>query len=123
MTRRRTLTEAQRSAYERHFDLGALFDFSTIINSSLDLKFILGHLLLTIMGKLLSVRGIVLLHKEGSTYVVETMRGPVSETAGESYEWKSLPAKIVYVKDARNQTWARFFRRHGIEVIAPVAAR
>ena len=99
MTRRRTLTEAQRSAYERHFDLGALFDFSTIKNSSLDLKFILGHLLLTIMGKLLSVRGIVLLHEEGSTYLVETMRGLPAEIAGESHEWKSLPSEIVFVKE------------------------
>lgn len=40
--------------YESHFEHSALFEFSTVINSSLDLRFILSHILLTLMGKLMS---------------------------------------------------------------------
>ena len=51
------------ATYESHFEHTALFEFSKVINSSLDLRFILSHILLTIMGKILSTKGMVLLEK------------------------------------------------------------
>ena len=54
---------SRAEALDGKFELGALFEFSRIVNESLDLKFILGHLLLTLMGKLLVLKGIVLLEQ------------------------------------------------------------
>ena len=123
MAQRTPHSKAQRLEYERRFDVAAMFEFSKIINSSLDLKFILGHLLLTVMGKLLSLRGVVLLHKGGNTFVVETARGLAAETVGEAHAWTSTPKDFVYLKNTRSQPWARFFRRHGLAIAVPLIAR
>lgn len=45
-------------------DLTALVEFSKIINSSLDLDFILNNILLTCLGKFLATRGIIALKEE-----------------------------------------------------------
>jgi hypothetical protein len=45
-------------------DTLALFEFSNVVNSSVDLKFILGTVLLTVMGKMLVSKGMVLLKRE-----------------------------------------------------------
>jgi len=55
-------------------NLTALVEFSRIINSSLDLDFILGNVLLTCMGKYLSSRGLIALHQNGN-YVVKSVKG------------------------------------------------
>ncbi|MEW6061103.1 MAG: SpoIIE family protein phosphatase [Bacteroidota bacterium] len=52
-----------------------LLEFSKVVNSSLDLSFILGTLLLTLMGKLLVPRGVVLLKIKPKTYVVKYGKG------------------------------------------------
>jgi len=50
-------------------NLTALVDFSRIINSSLDLRFILNNLLLTCMGKFFAPRGLIALNVDGVFYV------------------------------------------------------
>ena len=44
-------------------NLTALVEFSRIINSSLDLEFILNNILLTCMGKFLATKGIIALNE------------------------------------------------------------
>lgn len=125
MPRRPSSREIDRSEYERKFDLGALFDFSTIINASLDLKFIFGHLLLTIMGKLLSVRGMVLLHEEKSIFRVESVRGLPQDMLAQKFVLPALPNRLIYLskENAKKHSWVSVFREHGISVIAPLSAR
>ncbi len=50
-------------------NLTALVDFSRIINSSLDLQFILSNLLLTCMGKFFATRGLIALNINGIFFV------------------------------------------------------
>jgi sigma-B regulation protein RsbU (phosphoserine phosphatase) len=50
-------------------NLTALVDFSRIINSSLDLQFILNNLLLTCMGKFFATRGLIALNLNGLFYI------------------------------------------------------
>jgi sigma-B regulation protein RsbU (phosphoserine phosphatase) len=47
-------------------NLTALVEFSRIINSSLELNFILNNILLTCMGKFFATKGLIALKKEGS---------------------------------------------------------
>lgn len=55
-------------------NLTALVEFSRVINSSLDLNFILNNVLLTCMGKFLAVRGLVAL-KEKDKFHIKTSKG------------------------------------------------
>src|ERR1051326_6915651 len=67
--------ESERTRQGSGLDLSALFEFSTVVSSSLDLKFILGHFLLTLMSKLLSSRGVIMLRKDGHLFAVEQVKG------------------------------------------------
>ena len=110
---------------EHLFDLGALFEFSTVIDSSLDLRFILGHYLLTLMGKLLAVRGVVLLQREGQTYAVETVKGLPEDLIGTEVKVQKVPQRINAVDDgdARKLPWLSFFRGLGMDILIPLTAR
>ncbi len=125
MARPRKPSPRQRASYEERFDLGALFEFSTIINSSLDLTFILGHLLLTVMGKLLSLRGIVLLHKEGHSFAVETVRGLPGILVGQELSIGSVPDRLLSVdkEDLRERPWLKYFAQQEIATLVPLRAR
>ncbi|MEJ2506246.1 MAG: SpoIIE family protein phosphatase [Ignavibacteriaceae bacterium] len=50
-------------------NLTALVDFSRIINSSIDLQFILNNVLLTCLGKFLSTKGLIALNENGKIAV------------------------------------------------------
>ena len=52
----RTSTRNARQSRESLFEHATLLEFSSVINSSYDFRFILNHILLTIMGKLMSTR-------------------------------------------------------------------
>jgi sigma-B regulation protein RsbU (phosphoserine phosphatase) len=120
-----SLDESRRKSYESRFELGALFEFSTIINVSLDLKFILGHLLLTLMGKLLALRGIVLLEKSDKIFVVQGVKGLPSDVVGQELKIASIPKKLIYLnkEDARRLPWIKYFRSKGISFIVPLIVR
>lgn len=55
-------------------NLTALVEFSRIINSSLDLNFILNNVLLTCMGKFLATRGLIALN-ENNSMILKTSKG------------------------------------------------
>lgn len=130
---RRSLSNVQRESKQTdRFDLSALFEFSNIVNASLDLNFILGHFLLTIMGKILSTRGIILLKKvedstrrEGERFTVKTTKGIRAELLNTEIVCKKLPQRIVYVEreDARKYPWLKFFREQGISILIPLLVR
>ncbi|MFA6469785.1 MAG: GAF domain-containing SpoIIE family protein phosphatase [Bacteroidota bacterium] len=56
-------------------ELLALFEFSQVVNSSLDLNIILDTLLLTVMGKLLTTKAVVLLKNEHKKFVLVSGKG------------------------------------------------
>lgn len=119
------ISKERQQAYENRFDLGAMFEFSNVINSSLDLKFILGHLLLTIMGKLLSLRGIVLLAKDGSTFVVQNVKGLPSSLIGSEVVVPNIRQELIDINRSRSKGKVRwdFFRAHSIQLLIPLSVR
>ncbi|MFA6456197.1 MAG: SpoIIE family protein phosphatase [Bacteroidota bacterium] len=56
-------------------ELLALFEFSQVVNSSLDLSVILDTLLLTVMGKLLTTKAVVLLKNEQKKFIMVNRKG------------------------------------------------
>jgi len=65
-------------------DLVPLFEFSNVINSSIDLNFILSTVLLTVMGKMLVSKGLVMLKREEEQYEVVAAKGIPANLLGTS---------------------------------------
>jgi phosphoserine phosphatase RsbU/P len=110
------------SSYESHFEHSALFEFSTVINSSLDLPFILSHVLLTIMGKLMSSRAAAVLRHEDGTFHCEMVKGVPEHTGKCSLVIKTLPQGLQYTDrlDAARHPWSKFFRENKLEILLPL---
>jgi sigma-B regulation protein RsbU (phosphoserine phosphatase) len=119
---RRDITDHASLELERRFDFRSLFEFSSIITASTDLGFILGHLLLTVMGKLLALRGIVLLGSEEEGFTIRNVRGLNAGLVGTTVKARRIPRKIVRTgsTDARKYPWIRTFRSHGIRTVIPM---
>jgi len=107
---------------ESAFELKSLFEFSRVVNSSLDLSFILGDMLLTAMGKMLITKGIVLLRTANSVFRVANQKGLVNTPPGTEIAIVRPPQNIVWLKKARVQThpWMKRLREDGVTVIFPL---
>ena len=75
-------------------DLIPLFEFSNVINSSIDLNLILNTVLLTVMGKMLVSKGVVLLKREESQFEIVAAKGISSDLIGTSVSMKK-PLKTM----------------------------
>ena len=113
---------AAAETHESRFADAALFEFSSVINSSLDLPFILSHILLTIMGKTLATRGIVLLEAERKQFEVAMVKGFPQELSGRLLEARAVPRSAFAIGglDARRHAWAKFLRDQGVVYVLPL---
>lgn len=82
------MLEAKNLKLKRN--LTALVDFSRIINSSIDLDFILNNVLLTCLGKFLATRGLIAL-KEKDKIVLKGSKGLTSELIDQFPELEASP--------------------------------
>ncbi len=117
----RSGSSAAATRSQNLFDLNALFEFSSIVNSALELNFILSHYLLTLMGKLLSLRGMIVL-KKGDALTVANVKGCPDGLIGQTVAIPRIPRSITYVKDVdgRRASWIGFFRDLDIHLLAPL---
>lgn len=74
-------------------DITPLFEFSRVVNSSLDVKFILGTVLLTLMGKLLLSRSVVLIKSTGKYFRIENSKGIPASLAEKELYFPRVPKK------------------------------
>jgi phosphoserine phosphatase RsbU/P len=112
------------ASYESHFEHAALFEFSTVINASLDLRFILGHILLTLMGKLLSTRAMVALAHQDGRYRVEMTKGLPPGLEGNELMIKTLPSTVAHVgrMSDKRHPWTAYFAEHDLSILIPLVA-
>jgi phosphoserine phosphatase RsbU/P len=110
------------SAAEGRFEHAALFEFSRVINSSLDPVFILNHILLTIMGKTMSSRGMVVLADGPGRYAVVHAKGGTPGLVGTSFECDTVPADMVdlSVSTAPRHECERFMIDAGCTLVLPL---
>ena len=78
-------SSARSPIINRLADITPLFEFSNVVNSSLDLKFILGTVLLTLMGKLLLSRSVVLIKMKEKHFRIENSKGIPVEFASKEF--------------------------------------
>ena len=121
----RTVTAQENRNPENTFKLSSLFEFSAVVNVSLDLKFILGHFLLTLMGKLLSLRGIILLEHKPQCFSVENVRGLPQELIDTEIKINKIPNRILYLEheDGRKFPWTKHFKHYGIYLLIPLVTQ
>jgi len=122
MSPRSPLTPIPAGSYESHFEHSALFEFSKVINSSLDPQFILSHILLTIMGKILSTKGVVILGKREGRFSVEMAKGFPGSLVGTELTIRAIPSSLFYVDkvDSSKHPWVKFFRSQGVQILLPM---
>lgn len=63
---------------QNRFELSALLETTRLLIESYDLDFVLNHLLLILMGKLLITRGVILIYDHDNFYKVVKVKGPMS---------------------------------------------
>jgi sigma-B regulation protein RsbU (phosphoserine phosphatase) len=70
----------------KQLELNSLIEFSQLISSKLDLKYILNNILLSTMGKMLISKGLMLIRinakRDESAYVIESVKGLDQQLAG-----------------------------------------
>jgi sigma-B regulation protein RsbU (phosphoserine phosphatase) len=122
MPPQRRQSSSRRSAYQSYFDHAALFEFSKVINSSLDPRFVYSHILLTIMGKTLTSRGMILLEQEPGDYVVANVKGFPSSMTGARVHVERFPDSLFSLEDVRpsRYPWAKFFSDAGVRILLPM---
>lgn len=105
-------------------DILPLFEFSNVVNSSVDLKFILGTVLLTVMGKMLVSKGMVLLKRDPGQFEVVNAKGLDSETVGQMIRIERPIRSVDYTDRAgASQPWLGFFRERGQKLLVPIMAQ
>jgi phosphoserine phosphatase RsbU/P len=111
-----------KASYESHFEHAALFEFSSIINSSLDLRFILSHIVLTIMGKLLTTKAMVILAHDKRQYSVEMVKGFPREMEGSSIDLGRIPRVPMHLERVTSARfpWVTMFKDLGADIILPM---
>ncbi|MGD1045937.1 MAG: SpoIIE family protein phosphatase [Bacteroidota bacterium] len=102
-----------------------MFEFSTIINSSLELDFILSTVLRTLMGKMLVTRGIVLLKRGGKLFQVIAAKGLDNSIVGQSIEIEHMLRSIQLAKIMirGNSGWLEFLTHNQQSLIIPILSQ
>ena len=122
--KRRSKTQIHDDQHDA-FDLGSLFEYTRIINSSLDLPFILGNVLLTIMGKLLVSRALVLLRHGEDKYRIDSAKGIPQEVLSTEFQIENsqITGLGIGVLPTEQSPIGRFLRQYDFETVLPVTSR
>jgi len=117
-----SIRSRRRSPTQASGDLHALFEFSRIVNASLDVDFVLSTLLLTAMGKMLVSSGIVVTRKEGDIFRVAVVKGLDASLVESEL---SLPrarrgaVRLDATRGARTEGM-KFFQNHSQTILLPI---
>ncbi len=103
-------------------DILPFFEYSQILNSSLDLSFLLNTVLLTVMGKTLVARGMVLVARGEDRFEVLSAKGGLNRTVGKSVSLTDPPRKRIDIaeKKPKEPEWMEFFRSANLKILIPI---
>ncbi len=104
------------------FDVNSLFEFSKVVNSDVSLQFVLNHFILTAMGKLLCIRGIVILKVEEQTFRTETVRGFILDDRLKNIVITQKLKSIIYINSIKkkNEKWVKLLNKNEIQILIPL---
>lgn len=87
---------------KKQIELNSLIEFSQLINSNLDLDFIFGNILLSIMGKMMITKGMFLVklnNKSENKYLISTVKGLKQEYKNTEIEFAFPKLSIFNAED------------------------
>lgn len=96
-----------------------LLEFSKVVNASLDLRFVLGTLLLTLLGNLLVTKGIVLLRKQKNVFHVENGKGISKDILHSEIVLTRVPKKSFTVSRSSPSGFEKLYEA-GITRLFPI---
>jgi sigma-B regulation protein RsbU (phosphoserine phosphatase) len=96
----------------KQLELNSLIEFSQLINSNLNLDFILGNILLSIMGKMMITKAMFLI-KKGNEYYVKSLKGLSKELLNKPADIEVPTDSFFDVTSLENQK--DFFLNLGIK--------
>ena len=102
-------------------DITPLFEFSNVVNSSLDLKYILGTVLLTLMGKLLLSKSVVLIKTKEKHFRVENSKGIPAGIASQELFFPRVPRRSYVLSQAMSPDKVQLFK-NGIVRMFPIVS-
>jgi len=113
-----------RELDERLVELQSLFEMSQVLNSSLQVRSTLNNLLLTLMGRMMIGRGVVLVANENHLMEIAALKGLPRTLAGKKVgfaEEMADPLSVAELPPANEQLKA-FFEEHGVDLIIPITS-
>ncbi len=102
-------------------DITPLFEFSNVVNSSLDLKFILGTVLLTLMGKLLLSKSVVLIKTSEKHFRIENSKGISIDLAAQELFFPRILRKSYALSQTMSPDETQLFKS-GIVRMFPIVS-
>lgn len=100
-------------------ELLALFEFSQVVNSSLDLSFILDTLLFSLMGKFLTSKAIIALHRGSKRFSIVNGKGVPKSLLRQEISLSKLSKRNVIVDRHLSPELAG----HGITLLFPIVSQ
>jgi len=89
----------------KQIELNSLIEFSQLINSNLDLDFIFGNILLSIMGKMMISKGMFLVklqNKGNNSFLISSVKGLKKEYRNKEMEFDFPRHSIFSINDIKN---------------------
>jgi sigma-B regulation protein RsbU (phosphoserine phosphatase) len=111
----------QSPTVNRLADITPLFEFSNVVNSSIDLKFILGTVLLTLMGKLLLSKSVVLIKTREKHFRIENSKGIPAGLALQDLFFPRVPRRSYALSQTASPDEAQLFK-NGIVRMFPIVS-
>lgn len=106
---------------KRLLELSALFEISTSLNASLELKSILDNILLVPMGRMMISKGIILFRADDTEYEVKQLKGLSQSLIGKTVPIESFPnAPHLISKNKSKAPWIQWLGETHIELLIPV---
>jgi sigma-B regulation protein RsbU (phosphoserine phosphatase) len=121
----KSVISVDRKKRESAFEVQSLFEFSKVINSSLDLSFILGDMLLTAMGKMMITKGVVLLRSSDSVFRVANQKGLMNTQPGTEFQIARPPRTIMLLGRRKSYAhhWMKHLNEEGITILFPLISQ
>jgi len=115
---------ARNDLDKRLLELSALFEISQTLNSSLNLKNILDTILFVPMGRMMISKGIILIGRSSSEYVIENSKGLPLNLIHKSLHITNLPEHPVFLSQTDiKEDWISFFKNFQIELLLPLISK
>ena len=106
----------------RLVELQSLFETSRVLNSSLNLHTILNNMLLTLMGRMMISKGMVMLASDDSGFKIEIIKGMPRNLLNKIMNFDIDITEPTFIKETNpdEHIWADFFKEFAIELILPI---